>query len=82
MGKTEVSRPEWRPFAEGGRVCLPETRLVTDPLQPWFTKSPEDSDRLCETHKALATGSLGAGKETPPGLVPCKQTQLGAVSQK
>lgn len=46
MGKTQESRPEQRQFAEGGRVCLPETRLLTDPLQPWFTKSPEDRDRL------------------------------------
>lgn len=69
MGKTQKSGPERRRFAECGRTCLPETRLFTDPPQPQFTKSSEDSDRLCEMDKAPAMGSLDPGKETPSGLV-------------
>jgi hypothetical protein len=65
-----------------GGSAFQETRLVTDPPQSQFTKSSEDSDRLSEADKALATGSLGAGKDTPSGLVSCKQIQLWAVNQK
>lgn len=71
MGKTQESGPGQRRFAEGGRICLPGNKTSYRP-----SAASEDSDRLCEADKALATGSLHAGKDIPSGLVSHKQIQL------
>lgn len=76
-GKDRKSGPGQRRFAEGGRVCLPGNKTSYRP-----SAASEDSDSLCEADKALATSSLSTGKDTPSGLVSCKQIQLWAVNQK
>lgn len=79
MGKTQESGPERRRFAEGGRLCLPETRLFTHPPQPRFTKSSEDSETMTDCVRLIKRrppAALALVRKPHQGLCLHKQIQL------